>query len=47
MIWGVLCAALLEEGVIDKRYGQLVNHDLAEYHVAVNADAPNVDAVFI
>lgn len=46
MIWGV-GAALLEEGVIDKRYGQFVNHDLAEYHVAVNADAPQVDAVFI
>ena len=46
MIWGV-GAALLEEGVIDKRYGQFVNHDLAEYHVAVNADVPNVDAVFI
>ena len=46
MIWGV-GATLLEEGIIDKRYGQFVNHDLAEYHVAVNADAPNVDAVFI
>lgn len=46
MIWGV-GAALLEEGVIDKRYGQFVNHDLAEYHVAVNADVPKVDAVFV
>jgi xanthine dehydrogenase YagR molybdenum-binding subunit len=46
MIWGV-GAALMEESVVDKRYGQFVNHDLAEYHVAVNADVPDIDAVFL
>jgi len=46
MVWGV-GAALLEEGVIDKRYGQFINHDLAEYHVAVNADVPQVEAVLV
>jgi xanthine dehydrogenase YagR molybdenum-binding subunit len=46
MIWGI-GAALLEEGVMDRRYGHFVNHDLAEYHVAVNRDAPNVEAVFL
>jgi xanthine dehydrogenase YagR molybdenum-binding subunit len=40
-------AALTEEAVIDKRYGYFVNHDLAEYHVAVHADIPAIDAVFI
>jgi xanthine dehydrogenase YagR molybdenum-binding subunit len=40
-------AALTEEAVIDKRYGYFVNHDLAEYHVAVHADIPAIDAVFV
>ena len=40
-------AALTEEAVIDKRYGYFVNHDLAEYHVAVHADIPEIDAVFV
>jgi xanthine dehydrogenase YagR molybdenum-binding subunit len=46
MIWGV-GAALMEESVMDPRYGHFVNHDLAEYHVAVNGDVPNVEAVFL
>jgi len=46
MIWGV-GAALMEESVMDPRYGHFVNHDLAEYHVAVNGDVPNVDAIFL
>ena len=40
-------AALTEEAVIDKRYGYFVNHDLAEYHVAVHADIPEIEAVFV
>ena len=40
-------AALMEDAVIDKRYGYFVNHDLAEYHVAVHADVPVIDAVFL
>ncbi|WP_088342587.1 MULTISPECIES: xanthine dehydrogenase family protein molybdopterin-binding subunit [Rhodomicrobium] len=46
MIWGV-GAALMEENVVDPRYGQFVNHDLAEYHVPVHADIPDVEAVFL
>ncbi len=46
MIFGV-GAALTEDLVIDKRYGHFVNHDLAEYHVAVHADVPAIDAVFL
>ena len=46
MIWG-LGAALHEEGVIDPRYGNLINHDLAGYHVAVNADVPQIDAIML
>jgi xanthine dehydrogenase YagR molybdenum-binding subunit len=40
-------AALMEDVVIDKRYGHFVNHDLAEYHVAVHADIPAIEAVFL
>jgi xanthine dehydrogenase YagR molybdenum-binding subunit len=40
-------AALMEDLVIDERYGNFVNHDLAEYHVAVHADIPAIDAIFL
>ena len=46
MIFGV-GAALEEDLVMDDRFGNFVNHDLAEYHVAVHADVPNVDAIFL
>ena len=46
MIWGV-SSALMEEAVLDPRFGQFVNRDLAEYHVPVNADIPDLDAVFL
>jgi xanthine dehydrogenase YagR molybdenum-binding subunit len=40
-------AALMEAIVVDKRDGWFVNNNLAEYHVAANADIPVMDAVFI
>ncbi len=40
-------AALMEELVVDKRFGFFVNHDLAEYHVPVHADIPHQDVVFL
>ena len=46
MIFGV-GAALEENLVMDDRFGSFTNHDLAEYHVAVHADVPNVDAIFL
>ena len=46
MIFGV-GAALTEEAVFDRRDGGLVNRDLAEYHVPVHADVPEVDAYFL
>jgi hypothetical protein len=33
--------------VIDPRHGQFVNGDLAHYHVPVNADVHDIDAVFL
>lgn len=35
--------ALHEESVADERFGHYVNHDLAEYHVATNADIGEID----
>jgi xanthine dehydrogenase YagR molybdenum-binding subunit len=46
MIWG-LSSALHEEGVVDQRYGNFVNHDLAGYHVAVAADTPQIDVIVL
>ena len=40
-------AALMEEAVVDTRFGYFVNHDLAEYHVPVHADIPHQEVVFL
>src|SRR3546814_8318457 len=40
-------AALMEEAVVDKRFGYFVNHDLAEYHVPVHADIPALEVIFL
>jgi len=39
--------ALHEETVLDPQFGHYVNHDLAEYHIAVNADVRDIEAVWI
>jgi hypothetical protein len=39
--------ALLEETVIDHHYGRIVNQDLAEYLVAVHADTPQFEHIFV
>ncbi|MFJ6378423.1 xanthine dehydrogenase family protein molybdopterin-binding subunit [Kitasatospora sp. NPDC092039] len=39
-----LSMALHESGVLDPRTGHVVNHDLAEYHVAANADVDRIEA---
>ena len=46
MIWGV-GSALMEEAVVDPRYGFFANQDLAGYHVPAHADVPAVDAYFL
>ncbi|WP_374470100.1 molybdopterin cofactor-binding domain-containing protein [Phenylobacterium sp.] len=40
-------AALTEEVAQDHRFGSYVNHDLAEYHVPVHADIPDIEVVFL
>ena len=39
--------ALHEEGLLDPRFGDVLNHDLAQYHVPVYADIEEIDAVWI
>ncbi|MEJ2866516.1 xanthine dehydrogenase family protein molybdopterin-binding subunit [Actinomycetospora sp. OC33-EN08] len=46
MVWG-LSMALHEESVVDPRFGEVINHDFANYHVASNADVRDVEAVWI
>ena len=46
MVWG-LSMALHEEGVVDPARGHVVNHDLAGYHVAANADVGDIDAEWV
>ena len=46
MVFGI-GSALMEEVVHDKRDGRLCNHDLAEYHVPVNADVPQLDVILL
>jgi xanthine dehydrogenase YagR molybdenum-binding subunit len=38
-----LSMALHERAVVDPRFGHVVNHDLAEYHIATNADVGSVE----
>ncbi len=46
MVWGI-GAALTEELAFDLRDGHLVNGDLAEYHIPVNADVPPLGVTFL
>jgi xanthine dehydrogenase YagR molybdenum-binding subunit len=45
LVWGV-SMALLEESLLDERNGRIVNANLAEYHVPVNADIGSIDVGF-
>jgi xanthine dehydrogenase YagR molybdenum-binding subunit len=42
-----LSMALLEESVVDREFGDFANADLAQYHVAVNADVRTIEATWI
>jgi xanthine dehydrogenase YagR molybdenum-binding subunit len=46
MIWGV-SFALQEAALADRRTGRILNADLAEYHVPVNADIPSLEAILV
>ncbi len=42
-----LSMALHEHSVLDERFGHVVNHDFAEYHIATNGDVPHVEAHWV
>jgi len=46
VVWGI-GQALHEETLIDHRLGRYMNHNLAEYHIPVNADIPEVEVIFV
>ncbi|MCO6187529.1 xanthine dehydrogenase family protein molybdopterin-binding subunit [Rhizobium sp. L1K21] len=46
MVWGI-GMALTEALEFDPRYGQIANHDFAEYHIPVNADVPQIDVILL
>ncbi|MBV8189597.1 MAG: xanthine dehydrogenase family protein molybdopterin-binding subunit [Alphaproteobacteria bacterium] len=46
MVWGA-SAALHEDAVVDPRFGNFITQDLANYHVPVHADVPEVEAVML
>jgi xanthine dehydrogenase YagR molybdenum-binding subunit len=39
--------ALQEETLTDHRFGRFMTHDLANYHVPVNADIGTIDVIFV
>ena len=46
IVWGI-GMALREQSVFDATHGRIMNADLAEYHVPVNADVPAIDVLLI
>jgi xanthine dehydrogenase YagR molybdenum-binding subunit len=46
VVWGI-SQALHEETHADHRLGRFMNHNMAEYHVAVNADIHDIDVIFV
>ena len=46
VVWGI-SQALHEETYTDHALGRFMNHDLADYHVAVNADIHAIDVIFV
>jgi xanthine dehydrogenase YagR molybdenum-binding subunit len=46
VVWGI-GMALEEESLLDPTYGRFINHDLAEYHVPVNADIEDIEVIFV
>jgi xanthine dehydrogenase YagR molybdenum-binding subunit len=46
MVWG-MSMALFEQSVVDHRFGHVVNHDLAEYHVPSHADVCDIDVSWL
>jgi xanthine dehydrogenase YagR molybdenum-binding subunit len=46
VVWGI-GMALHEETLIDQKFGRIMNANIAEYHVPVNADVHDIDIIFV
>ena len=46
VVWGI-GMALHEETVVDHRFGRVMNANIAEYHVPVNADVHDIKVIFV
>jgi xanthine dehydrogenase YagR molybdenum-binding subunit len=46
VVWGI-GMALHEEAQIDHRFGRIMNANIAEYHVPVNADIHDIQVIFV
>ena len=46
VVWGI-GMALHEEALIDHRFGRIMNANIAEYHVPVNADVHDIKVIFV
>src|SRR6185295_15879895 len=46
IVWGI-GMALEEETVMDHRFGRIMNANIAEYHIPVNADVHDIDVIFV
>jgi xanthine dehydrogenase YagR molybdenum-binding subunit len=46
VVWGI-GMALHEETLIDHRFGRIMNANIAEYHVPVNADVHDINVIFV
>jgi len=46
VVWGI-GMALHEEALFDHRFGRVMNANIAEYHVPVNADVHDIKVIFV
>ena len=46
IVWGI-GSAVHEESVLDHRFGRFMTHNLADYHVPVNADVEEIEVIFV
>jgi xanthine dehydrogenase YagR molybdenum-binding subunit len=46
VVWGI-GMALHEETLYDHRFGRIMNANIAEYHVPVNADVQKIEVIFV
>jgi xanthine dehydrogenase YagR molybdenum-binding subunit len=46
VVWGI-GMALHEETLIDHTFGRMMNANIAEYHMPVNADVQGIDVIFV